>query len=96
MYYVWRMRYKGNTMAIAKKPTAPRSDSVSTRDDRADAFIARAGKSQEPDDDRRRVPVTMRYDRALLKRTDAAAKRLGISRSAYVHIALSRLLDQEL
>jgi hypothetical protein len=37
----------------------------------------------------------MRYDREMLKRTDAAAKRLGISRSAYVHIALSRLLDQE-
>jgi hypothetical protein len=89
------MQYKGKTMAIAKKPTAPRSESVSTRDDRADAFIARAGQAQEPADDGRRIPVTMRYDREMLKRTDAAAKRLGISRSAYVHIALSRLLDQE-
>lgn len=82
-------------MAIAKKPLTPHSDTGSKRDERADAFIARAGQAQEPVDKERRVPVTMRYDREMLKRTDAAAKRLGISRSAYVHIALSRLLDQE-
>ena len=85
-------------MAIARKPTSQHHDAPSKGDERAaEAFIARAGKAaQEPDDEGRKVPVTMRYDPDILKRADAAAKRLGITRSAYVHIALSRALDHDL
>jgi predicted HicB family RNase H-like nuclease len=85
-------------MAIAKKPGAQRAETVIRNDERAaEAFIANAGKTaQEPEDEGRKVPVTMRYDPDILKRVDIAAKRLGISRSAYVHVALSRALEQEL
>lgn len=82
-------------MAIAKKPLNRRPAVTAPTDERAaEAFIAQAGSPAEAPDTRR-IPVTMRFDPAMLKRTDAAAKRLGISRSAYVHIALSRALAQE-
>ena len=86
-------------MAIAKRPGTQRQETPPHNDDAAaEAFIAKAGRAtrapQEAEDERRK-PVTMRYDPDILKRVDAAAKRLGISRSAYVHIALSRALDQD-
>jgi predicted HicB family RNase H-like nuclease len=43
--------------------------------------------------DARKAPVMIRFDRELLKRVDAAAKRRGISRSAWVMYTLSRALD---
>ncbi len=84
-------------MAITRKPTGQRQDTATKGEERAaEAFIARAGRAaQESDDEGRKVPVTMRYDPDILKRADAAAKRMGITRSAYVHIALSRALDQQ-
>ena len=84
-------------MAIGKNPITQRQETLNRNDDNAvEAFIAKAGKpSQPPEEEGRRVPVTMRYDPDVLKRVDAAAKRLGVSRSAYVHFALSRSLDLE-
>lgn len=85
-------------MAIGKKPTTQRQETLNRNDDTAiDAFIAKADKiAQQPQEEGRRVPVTMRYDPDILKRVDTAAKRLGISRSAYVHVALSRSLEQDI
>jgi predicted HicB family RNase H-like nuclease len=83
-------------MPIAKRPGASRREVVSNDDQAAEAFIAKAGRAtQEPEDDGRKVPVTMRYDPDILRRVDTAAKKLGISRSAYVHVALSRMLEHE-
>jgi hypothetical protein len=37
----------------------------------------------------------MRFDPAVLKRVDEAAKRRGISRSAWIQFTVSRALDQD-
>ena len=37
----------------------------------------------------------IRFDRALLARVDRAAKRRGISRSAWIQYTVSRALDEE-
>lgn len=84
-------------MAIARKPNSkpkqPADDSA------ADAFIAGAAKPAMPaireaaEDGPRKSPVMLRFDRALLAKVDAAAKRRGISRSAWIQFTVSRALD---
>src|SRR3546814_8092212 len=78
-------------MAIARKPNSkPKSPMDEAA---ADAFIAGAAKPKaepiatEADEagegaEPRKSPVMLRFDRALLAKGDAAAKRRGISRSA--------------
>ena len=88
-------------MAIARKPNSkPKAPADDTA---ADAFIAgaakpaaapiaaaeAAGEGSEP----RKSPVMLRFDRALLAKVDAAAKRRGISRSAWIQFTVSRALD---
>lgn len=79
-------------MAIARKPVAA---SAPPKDDRAaEAFIAGAAKPPAPADaDAGRAPVMLRFDRALLKKVDAAAKRRGVSRSSWIQFTVSRALD---
>jgi hypothetical protein len=80
-------------MAIAKKPSRSRTHEKSADPEKAaEAFIAGAGGAPEPADSRK-TPVMIRFDRDLLKRVDAAAKRRGISRSAWVLYTVSRALD---
>jgi hypothetical protein len=38
--------------------------------------------------------INMRFDSALLQRIDAAAKRQGISRTAWLHVAAANALDK--
>ena len=80
-------------MVIARKPNA--SPTAPAKDDRAaEAFIAGATKPAAPvADDIGRAPVMLRFDRALLKKVDAAAKRRGISRSSWIQFTVSRALD---
>jgi hypothetical protein len=82
-------------MTIAKRPQ--RNTSASSQgDDRAvDAFISSAGKPEVSVDvvESRKTPVMIRFDRALLERVDTAAKRRGISRSAWIQFTVSRALD---
>src|SRR3546814_6699720 len=78
-------------MAIARKPNSkPKSPMDEAA---ADAFIAGAAKPKaepiatEADEagqgaEPRKSPVMLRFDRALLAKVDAAAKRRGSSRSA--------------
>jgi len=81
-------------MAIARKPNSkpkPPAD-----DGAADAFIAAAAKppiAETAEDGPRKSPVMLRFDRALLAKVDAAAKRRGISRSAWIQFTVSRALD---
>ena len=67
-------------------------------DAKAEAFIQGAGNSRltpalvavtEPE----KTTVNMRFDVALLKRIDAAAKAQGISRTAWLHVAASKALS---
>jgi hypothetical protein len=84
-------------MAIAKKP---RRDHSAAKDIMGDAaaekFIAGAESSQEEarQEDDKKIQTTLRFDRSLLQRIDAAAKHRGISRSSWIQFTLSRALDQ--
>ncbi len=85
-------------MAIAKHPRS-RAAGLPSADDqerRIEAFIAGAGTTAapEPQHDAKRTRVMMRFDPALLRRVDAAAKRRGVTRTAWLHMVASRALDQ--
>jgi predicted HicB family RNase H-like nuclease len=83
-------------MAIAKNPKRNHSASRDiTGDAAAEKFIAGADASQDeaPQDDKK-IQTTLRFDRSLLQRIDAAAKHRGISRSSWIQFTLSRALDQ--
>jgi hypothetical protein len=80
-------------MAIAKKPSrSTRNTQPADAEKAAEAFIAGAGGAPEQADSRK-TPVMIRFDRDLLERVDTAAKRRGISRSAWVQYTVSRALD---
>jgi predicted HicB family RNase H-like nuclease len=87
-------------MAIARKPASNRADPEKA----AEAFIQSAGRpSLERESDqtaaafseRRRTPIMLRFNVGLLRRVDAAAKRRGISRSAWIAFKVSEALDAE-
>ena len=80
-------------MAIAKKPNRSTTNTeTSDPEQAAEAFIAGAGGAPEQAVVHK-TPVMIRFDRDLLDRVDAAAKRRGISRSAWVQYTISRALD---
>ena len=84
-------------MAIAKKPKRDHSAAKDIMGDAAAAkFIADAESSQEEarQEDDKKIQTTLRFDRSLLQRIDAAAKHRGISRSSWIQFTLSRALDQ--
>jgi len=62
---------------------------------RAEAFIANASHSRpaSPEEPTKTV-VNIRFDTALLGRVDADARRLGISRTAWLHFAANSMLDR--
>jgi hypothetical protein len=75
-------------------------------DKKAEAFIAGAFKAAPAvreaapapaaaqDDNAGKAVVNMRFDAQLLARIDAAAKRQGISRTAWLHVAASKALER--
>ena len=82
-------------MAIAKKPHSNRSEAKQPgQEHAAEAFIAGAAAPKEAQGDGKKIPIMVRFDRALLKRVDEAAKHRGISRSSWIQFTLSRALDQ--
>ena len=83
-------------MANVKKPTSNQKEIKPHDDERAaEAFIATAGTPAKPHvEESRKTPVMLRFDPDLLKRVDTAAKRRGVSRSAWIQFTVSRALDQ--
>jgi predicted HicB family RNase H-like nuclease len=83
-------------MAIAKKPKRDHSTAKDMTVDAAAKFIAGADASHEEArrEDDKKIQTTLRFDRDLLQRIDAAAKHRGISRSSWIQFTLSRALDQ--
>jgi hypothetical protein len=80
-------------MAITKKPNRNTNVLTSQTDEKvAQAFISGAAKAAE--EDATKKPVLIRFDPQLLARVDAAAKRRGVSRSAWIQFTVSRALDQ--
>jgi predicted HicB family RNase H-like nuclease len=77
-------------MAIAKKPQRHHKD---TAEKTAERFIASASSDETALSREGKVATTLRFDPNLLARIDAAAKRRGVSRSAWIQYTLSRALD---
>jgi hypothetical protein len=67
-------------------------------DRKAEAFIAAASArgSAPADDGAGKAVVNMRFDARLLARIDAAARRQGISRTAWLHVAASKALEGDM
>jgi hypothetical protein len=65
-------------MAIVKNPI---SNTSAIKEKRAEAFISKAGKEPEQGN---KKPTMIRIPPDLLTRIDRGAKRLGISRSAFI------------
>lgn len=88
-------------MAIARTPNGNRVIApVAEQDKAAEVFIHGADKqvtlaSDEPSDGLRKTPIMLRFDAGLLRRVDTAAKRRGISRSAWIAFKVSEALDAE-
>jgi hypothetical protein len=65
---------------------------------RAEAFIANASHSRSaghsPEEPSSKTVVNIRFDAALLGRVDADARRLGISRTAWLHFAANSMLER--
>lgn len=81
-------------MPIAKRPRRS-TDAGGVGDERAaEAFIGAAGKGEPKGAaEAHKAPVMLRFDRELLRRVDSAAKRRGVSRSAWIQFTVSRALD---
>ncbi len=78
-------------MAIAKKPKQHQPDIAAEK--AAESFIAGA---EHPSVKReRKIPILVRFDPTILARVDEAAKRKGISRSAWIQFMVSSALDAE-
>ncbi|MEX4004895.1 hypothetical protein AB4Y38_39250 [Paraburkholderia sp. EG285A] len=80
-------------MTITKRPAS------SGQAQSADDFISRAPdaaheQSAEPARRRKEV-ISLGVDGALLKRLDAHAAKLGLSRAAAINLAMARFLDDE-
>jgi len=78
-------------MAIAKNPKrihAPAAEKA------VDAFIGGAGRSTEEGIDENKRPIMIRIAPEMLERFDRAAKRLGISRSAFIVSGAAEKLEK--
>jgi len=76
-------------MAIVKNPKRLRSVSDESK---AEAFISGADSTDEAD--RNKKPTMIRVDPELLARIDRAARRLGISRSAFIVSSAAEKLER--
>ena len=82
-------------MPIAKRPQS--SNKTPPVADPADAFIAGAEPppvATASPQRTRKERIMVQFDDEVLGRVDAAAKRRGISRSAWIQFTVSRALDQ--
>lgn len=86
-------------MAIARKPISNRPVApAADRDKAAEVFIqaaASGGVAPAGNFGARKTPIMLRFDAGLLRRVDTAAKRRGISRSAWIAFKVSEALDAE-
>lgn len=79
-------------MAIAKNP---KRNTTRVGEREAQAFISGAGQASAAVQDRQlKEPIMVRVAPDLLSRIDAAAKRLGISRSAFIVSSTAERLER--
>ncbi len=88
-------------MAIARRPKSNQvAISLSDQEQIASAFINGAGQvpdteTRTSNTDARKTPIMLRFNGDLLRRVDNAAKRRGISRSAWIAFKVSEALDAD-
>lgn len=81
-------------MAIAKNPKRNAYEKNS-QDEQAAAFIAKAGNSTpEIVSVENRKPTMIRIPPDILERIDTAAKRLGLTRSAFIVLSAAEKLER--
>lgn len=78
-------------MAIAKNPIRNRPAATERE---VDAFISGAGQRSAKSRDANKKPTIIRVGPDLLKRIDEGAKRLGISRSAFIVSSAAEKLER--
>jgi hypothetical protein len=78
-------------MAIAKNP---KSNHGAPSEREAEAFISGAGRPAIKERDANKKPTMIRIDPDLLARIDRGAKRLGISRSAFIVSSAAEKLER--
>lgn len=79
-------------MAIAKNP---KRNQTAAAEREAEAFISGAGQQASAKDrDANKKPTMIRIDPDLLERIDRGAKRLGISRSAFIVSSAAEKLER--
>lgn len=87
-------------MAIAQRPKKTTPASIPADDEqerRIEEFISGARPETEPVpvlEETRMKPTPVRFDPALLPVIDAAAKRRGLSRAAWVRFVVSQALEE--
>jgi hypothetical protein len=80
-------------MGSIKKPNRDAKVITGQDDEKAmQGFSTQLDKTAQGDAPKK--PVLIRFDPRLLERVDTAAKRRGISRSAWIQFTVSRALDQ--
>jgi predicted HicB family RNase H-like nuclease len=78
-------------MAIAKNP---HSNTNAITDRRAAAFISKTGQGPDEPQHVNKKPMMIRIPPDLLTRIDRGAKRLGISRSAFIVQSAAEKLER--
>lgn len=69
-------------MTIARNP---KRNPVATSENQVQAFISGAGQvAVATEQEQNKKPIMIRVDPGMIERIDRAAKRLGISRSAFI------------
>ena len=79
-------------MAIAHMP---KRKPLPNREEAAAAKFIEGAAATLPASGTKRTPAMIRFDAALLARVDKAARRRGVSRSAWIAFTLSKALDDE-
>lgn len=83
-------------MALTKAPKKPPADAAAEFINRApDAPAHPANQAVAAEISQNKKPITITFDPVLLGQLDAAAKRMGISRSSALAVAVSRWLGIE-
>ncbi len=84
-------------MAIVPKPKKASSDIASAGVEKAVAAFIEGAGSPAPvlaAKKTKKEPVLLRFDDETLRKIDAAAKRLGLSRAAWVRMVVAERLDE--